>query len=250
MSNIYIILTLIFVLSIAAGVSAILISFGMYKKYRLNYLTSYLYFIILHNAFGFFGLLGLILAQIILRTQTSPFLTIQTTNHLFAFIATPFLIAAGYMFLKLFWELMERKLPKSIIRVYFSVQTIFFLGYGTVITKLVNIPEDQLLKVADSIGWGFIVIDILVVMAAVFQIFLAQKNLRDRNKRGAVKVFGAIHLFFAIFCYFLFPLVIRCLPSFTWFHILPVNYRPCFTGDISWLNITRSTGSSRIKRWI
>ncbi len=91
------------------------------------------------------------------------------------------------------------------------MQTVFFLGYGTVIARLVHIPEDQHMKVSTVIGLAYFIIDVLVVTAAISQVFLDLNSLRDRNKRKAVKVFSYIHILVVVLSYFLFLMASRHL---------------------------------------
>ncbi|MDH5704827.1 MAG: hypothetical protein OEZ45_02310 [Candidatus Aminicenantes bacterium] len=48
----------IVILSISAGLCAILITYQLQKKYRLGYLSAYLYFQIFINVFGLYGIMG------------------------------------------------------------------------------------------------------------------------------------------------------------------------------------------------
>ena len=99
-------------LSICAGLYAVLITYQLHKKYRLNYLSTYLYFQIFINVFGVYGILGQSIAKKILEQQESSFQIIESIGHFFSFLGFPFLIFAWYMFIRLCREIIE-KYPKS-----------------------------------------------------------------------------------------------------------------------------------------
>jgi len=100
--------------SIWAGIYAVLITYKLHKKYRLNYLSTYLYFQIFINVFGVYGLLGQAIAKKIIHQQESSFQIIESIGHFFSFLGLPFLIFAWYMFIRLCREIIDKKLSRTV----------------------------------------------------------------------------------------------------------------------------------------
>ena len=70
------------ILSVCSGLYAILVTYQLNKKYRLGYLSTYLYFQIFINVFGIYGILGQALVKRILQQQESSYQTIDLDSLL------------------------------------------------------------------------------------------------------------------------------------------------------------------------
>jgi len=187
-------------LSIGAGLYAILITYRLQKKYRLNYLSTYLYFQIFINVFSIYGILGQLIAKRILRQQVSSFQIIETIGHFFAILGIPFLILAWYMFVRLCNELTEKKLSQTFTRSYFFALIFIFLGYGSVII-LINLSDygDELYAIlSTAISYFYVILEVLVLTMALSQLFIRATKIKDENKQKAVRVFASLNLI--VFC--------------------------------------------------
>jgi DNA-binding CsgD family transcriptional regulator/uncharacterized membrane protein YozB (DUF420 family) len=187
-------------LSIGAGLYAILITYKLQKKYRLNYLSTYLYFQIFINVFGIYGILGELIAKRILQQQVSAFQIIETIGHFFAILGIPFLILAWYMFIRLCSELIEKKLSQTFTLSYFFALTFIFLGYGSVIIlfNLSDYGDEQYAVLSSSISYLYVILEILVLAIALSQLFIHAYKIKDENKRKAVRIFASLNLI--VFC--------------------------------------------------
>ncbi len=192
-------ITVIF-LSICAGLYAILITYQLHKKYRLNYLSTYLYFQPFLNAFGIDGNLGQVIAKKILQQQESSFQTIETIGHFFSFLGIPFLILAWYMFIRLCREIIEKKLSRTFNLSYFFALTFVFLAYGTVIIllNLFKFRDEQFALFSSAIIFLYVIIEVLVLIIAIPQLLLHAEKIKDEKKQKAVQTFAYLYLF--VFC--------------------------------------------------
>jgi len=190
-------ITVIF-LSICAGLYAILITYQLHKKYRLNYLSTYLYFQIFINVFGIYGILGQVIAKKILQHQESSFQTIETIGHFFSFLGIPFLILAWYMFIRLCREIIEKKLSRTFNLSYFFALTFVFLAYGTVIIllNLSKFRDEQFALFSSAIIFLYVIIEVLVLIIAIPQLLLHAEKIKDEKKQKAVQTFAYLYLFF------------------------------------------------------
>jgi DNA-binding CsgD family transcriptional regulator len=187
-------------LSICAGSYAILIAYQLNKKYRLSYLSTYLYFQIFFNVFGLYGILGQVVAKRILQQQDSSFQTIETIGHFFSFLGIPFLMFAWYMFIRLCREIIEQKLSRIFNLGYFFVLALVFVAYGVVIVliNLLNFRDEQYTFFSSAIIFLYIAIEILVLIVALPQLLINANKIKDESKRRAVQVFA--YLYLVVFC--------------------------------------------------
>ena len=188
---------IIILLSVCAGLYAILITYQLHKQYRLNYLSTYLYFQIFINVFGVYGILGQVIVKKILRQQASSFQMIETIGHFFSFLGFPFLIFAWYMFIRLCREIFEKKLSRTFNLSYFFALTFIFLAYGTIIVlfNLSNFQDEQFALFSSAIIFLYTIIEVLVLIIALPQLFLQPKKIKDEKKQKAAKAFGSLYLF-------------------------------------------------------
>ncbi len=187
-------------LSLGVGLYAILITYKLQKKYKLNYLSTYLYFQIFINVFGIYGILGQLIAKRILQQQVSALRIIETTGHFFAILGIPFLILAWYMFIRLCSELIEKKLSQTITLSYFFALVFIFLGYGSVVIlfNLSDFGDEPYAVLSSAISYLYIVLEILVLTMALSQLFIHANKIKDGNKRKAIRIFASLNLI--VFC--------------------------------------------------
>lgn len=184
-------------LSILAAIYAILITYNLHKKYRLNYLSTYLYFQIFINVFGVYGLLGQAIARKIIHQQESSFQIIESIGHFFSFLGLPFLIFAWYMFIRLCREIIDKKLSRTFNLSYFFTLAFVFLSYGVVIvlSNLLNFGDEQYAFFSSAVIYLYVTIEVLVLIIALSQIFVNVKKIKDEKKQKAVLTFAYLILF-------------------------------------------------------
>ncbi len=187
-------------LSICAGLFVILITYQMQKKYKLNYLSTYLYFQIFINVFGIYGILGQLIAKRILQEQISVLQMIETIGHFFAILGIPFLILAWYMFIRLCRELIEKKLSQTFTLSYFFILIFIFLGYGSVIIlfNLSDYGDEQYAVLSSAISYFYIILEVVILAIALSQLFIHTSKIKDKNKQKAVRIFASLNLI--VFC--------------------------------------------------
>jgi DNA-binding CsgD family transcriptional regulator len=187
----------IIILSIWAAIYSILITYRLHKKYRLNYLSTYLYFQIFINVFGVYGLLGQAIAKKIIHQQESSFQIIESIGHFFSFLGLPFLIFAWYMFIRLCREIIDKKLSRTFNLSYFFSLAFVFLSYGVVIvlSNLLNFGDEQYAFFSSAIIYLYVTLEILVLIIALSQIFVNAKKIQDEKKQKAVLTFAYLILF-------------------------------------------------------
>jgi DNA-binding CsgD family transcriptional regulator len=191
-----ILLNSILFLSIYAGLYAIIVIYQLQKKYRLSYLSTYLYFQIFINVFGLYGVVGQVIAKKILQRQETALQTTETLGHFFSFLGLPFLILAWYMFIRLGREIIDKKLSLAFNLSYFFTLAFVFLGYGVVVV-LLNISDfspEQYAFFSSAVIFLYLVIEILVLIISLPQLLIQLKKIKDLNRRKAVQFFAYLYL--------------------------------------------------------
>jgi DNA-binding CsgD family transcriptional regulator/uncharacterized protein with PQ loop repeat len=183
-------------LSICAGLYAILVTYQMQKKFRLSYLSTYLYFQIFINVFGIYGILGQVLAKEILQQSESPIQTVETIGHFFSFLGIPFLIFAWYMFIRLCREMVDKKLSRAFNLSYFFALIFIFFGYGVVILllNLSDYGDERYTVFSSAISYLYVTLEILVLVIALLPFLIQSAKIADVHKRKAVRTFGFLNL--------------------------------------------------------
>ncbi len=120
-------------LSLAGILFTIFLTSMMNKKYRLHFLSSYLYFQIFLAIFGTYGILVPGIIRVVLANQEISTTDVEKISHFFTFLGFPFLVLAWYMFLRCCHELVDTGLPPCKIFSYLLIWFLFFIGYGVVL---------------------------------------------------------------------------------------------------------------------
>ncbi len=187
---------LIIILSISAGLCAILIIYQLQKRFKLGYLSAYLYFQIFINVFGLYGLMGQGLVKKILQQQASPFRTVETIGHFFSLLGIPFLILAWYMFIRLCREIVEKKLSRTFNLVYFLALIITFLAYGGVIAlfNLSDFGDESFTLFSTVISFLYVGLQVLILIIGLSQLFLHFRKFPDVIKQRAIRTFALLNI--------------------------------------------------------
>lgn len=183
-------------ISICAGLYAIFLTYQLNKRYRLSYLSSYLYFQIFINVFGFYGILGKDFAQKILLQQQTPFPTIEKISHFFTFLGIPFLIFAWYMFIRLSREIIDKKAPRSLTMSFLFALSVVFAAYGAVIILLnISFFKDEQLALFSTVFMAIYVgLEVLILYIALTPLLVQANKIEDKKKRKAVQIFASLYL--------------------------------------------------------
>lgn len=191
-----ILFAVIIILSICAGLFAILITYQLHRKYKENYLSSYLYFQIFMTVFGIYGILGQVITREWLLQQEPSFQTVETIGHFFAFLGIPFLIFAWYMFIRLCREIVEKRLSRTFNLGFFFALTFLFLAYGIVIVlmNMTNFQDEQFVFLASVVKFLQGSLEIVVLLIGLSQLFIHAKKMKHENKQRALNKFAYLNI--------------------------------------------------------
>lgn len=179
----------LYIFSVSIGFSTIYITYEMSRKYRLKYLSTYLYFLISFYILGFFNLIGRYFALTALGGQ--PQQTKMLVNYLFGFMNFPFVVFSIYLFLYLMRGFLEKENLPAFNKFYFGFWAAVFLGQVLLTKNYFDTNDDQLLRYFyQSINLASIIGFCLIAL----YILLKSRDLTDINHRKAAKNFGIIYL--------------------------------------------------------
>lgn len=179
-------------LSLGIGLAAVLIAHRLQRRYRLDHLTSYLYFQVFINVFGTYGIVGQVIARQVLSQRGTAFETIETIGHFFIFLGLPFLILAWYMFLRLTREMVDKSLSRKTTLVYFLILGAAFVAYGLVIVwaNMASWGQDQYAVFSSVFTYLYAFLIAVALIAGLSELFRGAPALEDRKRGRAVRLFG------------------------------------------------------------
>lgn len=179
----------IYFISSAIALTAIVLSYIMYKTYRFEYLSAYLYYLI---AFYIMIFISKCIRYMLLATLgvESPY-TFKTMVLLMTFLVTPFFITGLYMFIKFIRGLLEKKLSRIFKRIFFVSCGMFLLCFVKLTKDFFEKDDDTLMTMMDYADWVVIGISYFMVL----QLFFKAKTVSGRNKQKALRMFAVIYFF-------------------------------------------------------
>ncbi len=197
MNNLVLIVAL--VASLFPGLAAISLAYQLQKKYRLVYLSTYLYFQIFINAFGIYGISGQVMTRRILEINQSSFQIIKTIEHFFSFLGLPFFILAWYMFFRLCREISGKNVSRAFTLTYLLAASAIFFAYGIaiILSNLSPFGDAQQRLFSNAILILYAVIKAVILAMGLVQLYRFGEAVTDEKRQRAVRIFA--HLNFAVY---------------------------------------------------
>ena len=187
------ILIITIITSILFGFVALAISFNLQRKYELNYVKSYFYHQILIFLFGFYGLLGSLSAHYFLNEIELKGEVIGLLFSFLPFIGVPFMIAAWYMFIRISFEIIERKIELKFTLWFFVIVSIVFLIFGFIVPYIDYFITDTK-GINTHVFLFFILIEIITLIIVYSNYFILISPLKNRHKKRFIKRFAFVNL--------------------------------------------------------
>lgn len=183
---------LVIIISVSGGAYSLVILSRLRKVYRIDYLSSFFYYKLLHFFFGIYGILGGIAVRDILLKYDIKNAEIESIAIIIPFFGVPFIIAAWYLLIKTSHELIRRKLQQSVSIVFFVIATASFLVYGFVIRYL---PDGSTLGSTELnllVRVVFYSLDMAVKVYVLVLLVSSAMRSNNREKRILLVRFGFI----------------------------------------------------------
>jgi DNA-binding CsgD family transcriptional regulator len=191
----------IYIAALALGLSALVISFQLYKLYRYSYLLAYVYYLALLNLAGLANLIFYYYSLNLKESSTAYHYNIYLIIHIVAMSIV--MMACTYAFMLWARGIVEKVLPKIVTYFYFISFFILLIIYLYGMKKFITLESMQLFLLNDHVTRIFI---LSVTLLAIIQIFFNVKKLESPQKQKAVAIFGVLYLLIYIIifiCFFL-----------------------------------------------
>ena len=185
---------IVVILSLIAGMIAIILANRIMRKYHLNYLSSYFYFLIFTFIFSVYSVIGSQTIKFILNQHQSSAISIQSTEAVMIILGIPFLILAWYMFIRLSREFFKVELPKIFVILYFILFAVSFIGYGLLNVDIGGMETLNFFMDDQQLIWTFSGLTAAVFGYALLYIFVKLRSLNDINQRNAYRWFAIWYL--------------------------------------------------------
>lgn len=199
-----ILFTVIALLSIGAGLWAILLVNRMNNVFKLNYLNSYLYYQILLFVFGLYGLLGMAIVDELLKEMEAPDRMVHTIVNFLPYLGVPFLITAWYMFIKMSMEMVGKRIKVSSTILYFILMMVMLLAYGVLIFYYFDIQSSEAKLLSGYAKIIFIVVETLAFLLAMYYLYIKGANVKEASSKKMILNFANINLVVKIITTILF----------------------------------------------
>ncbi|MFC2096686.1 LuxR C-terminal-related transcriptional regulator, partial [Bacteroidota bacterium] len=109
------------------------------------------------------------------------------------FIGIPFMIAAWYMFIRISFEMTERKIRIQFTLWFFIILLITFLVFGFLVPYIDYFVVDEI-EINTHVFLFFVLIEILTLSIVFTNYFIFSNHLKDKYKLRFVKLFALVNL--------------------------------------------------------
>lgn len=179
----------IFIFSFFIGLSIIFIALGLKNRYRLSYLSNYVYYLIFFNVFGYTNLTARYQIFRLLTNQSGQ--TLKTIITVFSLLAFPFISLSIYFFIKFIVGLLGQRISLMFSRIYFILWALLYLSLLAATYFFYETNEDSMLRILYMIA-GYVTLFGFVI-PAIFLV-IKRKIITNKNKEKDLKNFAILHL--------------------------------------------------------
>lgn len=186
--------TVFIIVSLGSGVAAISLVSWLNKRFTAPFLSTYLYFIILVIIYGIYGIVNTYFVKSFISELIIPEQTAKILINFLPFIGLPVLITAWFMFIKLCYEFVERKMSNISAIIFFGVNVIGILLFVFQTSQYNN--SDDFLVLSDYLKLGFTALTVISFSTAYIVLFTGMLKAKHKQKRRLYFGFAFISLFF------------------------------------------------------
>jgi DNA-binding CsgD family transcriptional regulator len=186
---------LLYLLSLAAVITACWCALDLIKTFRLHFLSSYLGFLV---AINIVGLLNLVVSDLApdMLANISP-LGMETVYMLFGLVGFPLIAIAFYFYLSFIAGILDKNIP-TILKISYIILWIGLFGGLLIRIQFALKEEDsRILQSLNNVS-GFVIM-LIPVVALAFLVLQTIRSQQTEGKRGLV-IFALV----SFFCFVLF----------------------------------------------
>lgn len=184
----------IVILSLGAGAASVLLSLRLMTAHKLQYLNTYWYYQILLFIFGLYGLLGNLLIRKILTDLQIPVTLIRSVIEFIPYLGVPVIITAWFMFIKMSFEMVGRKMVRYSGPIYFGTIILLLLLYIYLIVYHYGIDSVQAGLLISHLKTAFILLHSLTLLVAFFIFYGLGALVKPVSRKAMIWRFAHINV--------------------------------------------------------
>lgn len=235
--------------AIIAGALSIFLSHQLMKKYTLNYLSSYFYYILFIYIFGAYSMIGSGAAKYYFTLYEGSTQFMMSIDMFLTILGVPFLILSTYMLIRVAFELYSKNPSNRFTLVYFLLSFLLMAGYAFISIRISrNQPEQyDIFRFWRRIAFSIIFLG--VHFFSFVLMFANRKSRLDINERKAIDSFALAIILYPIICLSLlyvseFVPFLKYIFIFLFLsaHLVPILFQSVYL-DTYYVSLTAGTGS-------
>ena len=226
---------IVVVLALIAGAIAIFIVNRMMRKYTLQYLSSYFYYLIFTYIFGVYSIIGSQVIQILLSDPKIAEETVQSAVVFLLVLGIPFLILGWYMFLRFTHELFHTQLTNVFAYSYFAISLLLFAVYVVLNIYGRNIGTISFQPGSKEIIYIFSGLQTLLMAYGLLYTFVMNRKTKDINQRKAYNWFTTWYVLITLLNFLFIYLAtiheifgLLFILGYLGFHLIPILFLHLF----------------------
>lgn len=179
-------LAILLVVALTCGPITIILGYRLYKKYKFDYLSAYLLYLVLFTAFGFFGYIVQAVSWEILEEHMYITPAVKTLTRVLDVAAGPLIITALYVFILFCRRLAVKKTPTLFAIGYFLGS---FLLIAVILGSALTGTKGFFLPFPPGSAAG-----LLTVYIAILPVLPDLKKIKDKDRQNALRNIYLIYL--------------------------------------------------------
>jgi len=189
---------ILIITSILAGALCIVFSNQLMRKYPVNFLNSYFYYLLFLYIFGVYSLIGSGAANYFLSGYEEAGHISISVELFLLILGTPFLILSNYMLIRISFEVSQKDLPGWFTLLYFIASLAIMGAYAYFCIRVIkNYPlYYDAFKFWQKIVFSVVIIS-LHLFGFIFILIHVRKRL-DQYERKALRSFAFLILLFPL----------------------------------------------------
>jgi DNA-binding CsgD family transcriptional regulator len=164
------------------------------RRFQLRFAKTYLFYLICTLLFGFFAYIGQNIIWRAVSSLANDASRLKQVFLYFPFISYPFLMIAGFLFVRLFAELVNRRLPPAFVWLYCTVLGLGFAGFGILLTRG-NLYQPA--RFEGFVFWAqafFVTVQAVILVVAVVLAYRGAQQINLESRRRSIRHFVGIYL--------------------------------------------------------
>ena len=179
---------IIYVFSLLAGFTAIMIAVNLFKTYRRKYISQYLFFLIAYFVSGFLNLIGRNLVYEFCRQNL---IQRTMTDNLIVLLGFPFIVLTLFFFISFTRKMAEQDIPQLFMIWYFMACLAVLVALFWGIKIYISTGNNRFLKILLS-GINYLILTGLLL--SLFKLWLRSRWIFNKSKQRGLRFLAILYV--------------------------------------------------------